>query len=134
MDYNTETIKAIAEQISSTFKAAVREQVQGEGGSLNIAEVETEMRKMLREVGAQALSQFLSSGNGTPVAELACACGGTLHYQRTRAAVITTVFGKIGYARAYYAGCVCGVGKAPVDEAYGLEPGAISSGLAALLG
>lgn len=135
MNYNTETISAIAEQVSSLLKMTLeQQQAQNESGSMNIAAVEMEMRKLLREVGAQALSQFLSSGSGTPVAELACECGGTLRYQRKRAAVITSVFGKVRYARAYYAGCVCGEGKAPVDEAYGLEPGAMSSGLAALMG
>ena len=44
-----------------------------------------------------------------------------------------TVFGKVEYSRAYYAGCVCGKGVAPLDRRYGLEAGAISSGLAQLM-
>jgi hypothetical protein len=77
---------------------------------------------------------FLGSAMGTPVAEIPCECGGVLHYQRRREATITSMFGKITYTRAYYAGCRCGRGKAPLDEQYGLEPGAMSSGLAALWG
>jgi len=46
---------------------------------------------------------------------------------------MTTVFGKVEYKRAYYAGCVCGKGRAPLDQAYGLEAGAISSGLGQLM-
>lgn len=46
---------------------------------------------------------------------------------------MTSVFGRLTYERAYYAGCSCGTGKAPLDEQYGLEPGALTSGLAALV-
>jgi hypothetical protein len=42
------------------------------------------------------------------------------------------VFGRLTYQRAYYAGCRCGQGQAPVDEQYGLEPGAMTSGLVAV--
>lgn len=134
MDYNTETITHLAQQVTETFKTALAHHRQSGEAALTIADIETEFRQLLRQLGAQALSQFLSSAAGTPAAEMACGCGGTLRYQRQRTATITTVFGKITYERAYYAGCRCGHGTAPVDEAYGLEPGAMSSGLAALLG
>lgn len=64
---------------------------------------------------------------------MACQCGGTLYYRRMRSAVITTVFGKVEYKRAYYAGCACGEGIAPLDVKYGLQAGAISAGLAELM-
>ena len=116
MDYNTETVTTIATELAEAFRGAVAERLRGGAGALTIAEVETEMRQLLRQVGACALSQFLSCGRGTPVAELPCACGGTLHYQRRRAATLTTVFGKVRYERAYYAGCACGQGMAPLDQ------------------
>ena len=47
---------------------------------------------------------------------------------------MTSVFGRITYERAYYAGCECGKGRASVDEQFGLVPGAVTAGLAALLG
>lgn len=72
---------------------------------MTIADVETGLREFLRQMRGQALSLFLSSGAGTPVAELPYACGGTLHYQRQREATATSVFGKITYERVYYAGC-----------------------------
>jgi len=134
MEYNTETITTLAHQVAETFKTALAHHRQAGESAPTIAEIETEFRQLLRQLGGQALSQFLGSAAGTPVAEIPCGCGGTLHYQRQRAATITTVFGKITYERAYYAGGACGHGKAPVDEQYGLEPGAMSSGLAALLG
>jgi hypothetical protein len=134
MNYNTEHLTALARQVSETFKTALQQQIAQEGASPSIAVVETEMREMLRQIGAQALSLFLSTGAETPAAEIACPCGGRLQYQRQRPATVTSVFGKITYARAYYAGCGCGQGQAPVDERYGLAPGAMTSGLAALLG
>jgi hypothetical protein len=134
MDYNTDVITGIAKQVAEAFKAALTQGHQAEEPSPTIAEVEKDMRGMLRQIGVEALSAFLSTGQGTPAAELPCACGGTLQYQRRRPAIVTSVFGKITYERAYYAGCACGQGKAPVDERYGLEPGAMTSGLAALLG
>jgi hypothetical protein len=134
MDYNIETLTNLARQVAEVFKTNVAQHIQTGAPSLTIADVETGFRELLRQVGAQALSLFLSSALGTPAAEIPCACGGRLHYQRRRPATITTVFGKLTYERAYYAGCTCGQGQAPLDEAYGLEPGAMSSGLAALLG
>lgn len=134
MEYNTEMLTALAQQLTATFKLALAEHLHAGHGEPTIADIETAMREMLRQVGAQALSVFLSSALGTPAAEMACPCGGKLHYQRTREAKITSVFGKISYTRAYYAGCTCGRGQAPLDEKYGLVPGALSSGLAALIG
>jgi hypothetical protein len=91
------------------------------------------MREALREIGMQALGLLLSSMQPTPVSEIACKCGGTLKYQRIRPATVISVFGKVTYERAYYAGCTCKEGKAPLDEQFGLEPGGVTAGLAALL-
>jgi hypothetical protein len=56
-----------------------------------------------------------------------------LQYQRLRAATVLSVFGRVTYERAYYAGCACGQGYAPVDDRYGLHAGQVSAGLAELL-
>ena len=131
MKYNTETIKDLAQQVSQAFQGAV---LQHETKELRIADIENGLREMMRAIGAEALSQILSTMEETPAAELSCACGGRLQYQRQRMATVTSVFGRISYERAYYAGCSCGQGRAPLDQKYGLEPGAMTSGLAALLG
>jgi hypothetical protein len=117
------------------FKTAVIAEQQREGSNPNprIAQIETEMREAMRQIGKQALSLFLSGMQTTPEAEIACACGGNLHYQRMREATVIRVFGKTRYRRAYYAGCACQKGKAPLDEQFGLEPGAVTAGLARLL-
>jgi hypothetical protein len=134
MEYAPEVIVNLAQQVTQVFKAALEQRLASNPTTVTIADVEKGMRELLRQMGAQALSQFLSLGAGTPVAEWPCACGGTLHYQRQREATVTSVFGRITYERAYYAGCQCGKGHAPVDDQYGLVPGAVTAGLAALLG
>ncbi len=134
MEYASEVIVQLAQQVTQAFKGALQQRLASSSAAVRIADVEQEMRELLRQIGAQALSQLLSLGAGTPAAELPCPCGGTLHYQREREATVTSVFGRITYERAYYAGCQCGKGRAPVDEQYGLVPGAVTAGLAALLG
>lgn len=133
MNYNTEKVKQVAEAMAEMFKSAVNEQNQSNGSRPTIAEIELGMRQAMREIGGQALGILLSSLQSTPPLEIACGCGGTLQYQRMRPATLVSVFGRIGYKRAYYAGCTCQQGKAPLDEQYGLEPGAVTAGLAGLL-
>jgi len=129
MKYNTETLNRAAEQLAEMFRVAITE----ETGSATIADIEKSMREALRQIGIQALGQLLSSLQTTPESEIDCECGGTLKYQRKRSATVISVFGRVTYERAYYAGCECGKGKSPLDERFGLEPGGVTSGLAALL-
>jgi hypothetical protein len=133
MHYNTETINQMAQQLAEMFKTAVITQQEGDGRTPAIGEIETNMREALRQVGQQALGMFLSAMQTTPEKEIRCSCGGTLHYQRMREAMVISVFGKTLYVRGYYAGCDCKAGKAPLDEQFGLKPGAVTAGLAALL-
>jgi hypothetical protein len=133
MDYNTETINQMAQQMAKMFKSAVMAHQENDGSAPTIAQIETDMREVLRQVGNQALGLLLSSMQTTPEEEILCSCGGTLHYQRMREAMVISVFGRTLYARAYYAGCDCKEGKAPLDEQLGLKPGAVTAGLATLL-
>lgn len=133
MNYNTETINEVAEQLAEMFKEAIIGEQQAGQGTPTIAEIETGMREGLRQVGMLMLSMLLSSMQTTPASEIECSCGGELKYQRVRPAKLISVFGKVSYERAYYAGCSCKRGKAPLDELLGLEPGAVTAGLAALL-
>lgn len=133
MNYSTETIKRIAQDLAGMVKTAMDEQSRAGGSSPKIAQIETDLRETLRQIGMQALGMLLSGLQSTPERAIACRCGGSLHYQRMREATVISVFGKVRYQRAYYAGCVCGQGKAPLDGQYGLEPGAVTAGLAALL-
>ena len=133
MNYNTEAINQIAQQLAEMFKSAVIAKQASDGSTPTIAQIEAEMREVLRQIGNQALGLFLSSMQTRPEKEIVCSCGGTLHYQRMRAAMVISVFGRTRYVRAYYAGCSCKEGKAPIDEQFGLEPGAVTAGLATLL-
>jgi hypothetical protein len=122
MEYAPEVIADLAQQVTQVFKAALEQRLVSSPTAVTIADVERGMRELLRQMGAQALSLFLSSGTGTPEAKLPCGCGGTWHNQRQREATVTSVSGRITYERAYYAGCQCGKGRAPVDDQYGLVP------------
>jgi hypothetical protein len=134
MKYNTELINQMAQQMAEMFKIAVMAKQASEGSTPTIAQIEADMREALRQVGNQALGLFLSSMQATPEKEIACSCGGRLHYQRMREAMVISVFGRTFYERGYYAGCECKQGKSPVDEQFGLQPGAVTAGLAALSG
>jgi hypothetical protein len=131
MKYNIEKINGIAEELAEMVEAAMAEADQTE---FRIGDVEMALREGLREIGQKALSCFLENAGGEIEAEIDCECGGRLKYQRRRGATIWSVFGKVKYERAYYAGCQCGHGKAPVDEQYGIEPGKVTAGLANLIG
>lgn len=132
MNNTTELICTLAQQVLRVAQDVLMNTPEAEGRT-TVAWIETVLRDVLRQVGAAALSQWLSGAPATPEAERPCACGGTLRYQRARPATIVSVFGRVTYERAYYAGCACGHGCAPLDEAYGLRPGHVSAGLAELL-
>jgi hypothetical protein len=133
MNYNTEEIQRIAHEVAKVVQAGLCQNQTENQEPQTMAEFELAFREALRQIGAKALGHFLSELQQTPESEIACECGGRLHYQRMRLAVTTTVLGKVEYSRAYYAGCSCGKGLAPLDKRYGLEAGAISSGLAQLM-
>lgn len=133
MNYNMEIISHMAQQLADMFKTAVLAQPPQRENIPLMAQIETDMREVLRQLGKQTLPLFLRAMQTTPVHEMPCSCGGTLHYQRMREATVLSVFGKTTYTRAYYAGCTCQKGQAPLDQQFGLEPGAVTAGLAALL-
>lgn len=129
MDYTTEMITAIAGQVVQVLQATLKTEGDNEG----IGAIETQLREILRQVGAAALGQYLS-GRGDPVEpRMACTCGGEMVYQREREASLLSVFGRVQYRRSYYSGCGCGKGQAPLDQRLGLKPGGVSAGLAELL-
>jgi hypothetical protein len=114
MDYNTEMIESIAQQLAEMLKQAVNAQQMAGQKTQPIAQIEADMREVMGQIGNQALGMFLSSMQTTPASEISCKCGGILHYQRMREATVISVFGKTSYERAYYAGCTCQKGKAPL--------------------
>lgn len=133
MKYSMEQMKKISTDFAEMIKSAVIEQEKTAGKQQGIADIERGMREGLRQIGQASLGQVLSALQATPEGEIGCKCGGKLKYQRKRKAKIVSVFGKVSYKRAYYAGCECKKGKAPLDEKYGIEPGGVTAGLGELL-
>ena len=130
MKYNIEKINEIGKMLAEVIEDAIQTEGQAE---VLIGDVEMALRESLREIGRSALKCFLENADGELEAEMECACGGKLKYQRRREATIWSVFDKVVYQRAYYAGCACGKGHAPVDRRYGIEPGKVTAGLAHLI-
>jgi hypothetical protein len=130
MKYNIEKINEIGKMLAEDVAEAIQAEGQAE---VLIGDVEMALRESLREIGRSGLKCFLENADGEVEAEIECACGGTLKYQRRRDATIWSVFDKVVYRRAYYAGCTCGKGHAPVDRRYGIEPGKVTAGLAHLI-
>ena len=116
MNYNTEDIQRIAQEVAKLVQVNIQQKETESQEPQTMAKFEFAFREAVRQIGAEALGIFLSELQQTPESEIACACGGTLHYQRMRSAVTTTVFGKVVYRRAYYAGCSCEKGVAPLDK------------------
>lgn len=130
MKYNIEKINEIGKMLAEVVEDAIKTEGQAE---VLIGDVEMALREGLREIGRSALKCFLENADGELEAEIECACGGKLKYQRRREATIWSVFDKVVYQRAYYASCACGKGHAPVDRRYGIEPGKVTAGLAHLI-
>ena len=130
MEYNIEKINEIGKMLVEVIEEAVP---QTGAERVRIGDVEMALRESLRAIGQSAMKQFLENADGEVETEIECACGGKLQYQRRRAATIWSVFGKVVYKRAYYAGCVCQKGLAPVDHHYGIEAGKVTAGLAHLI-
>jgi len=130
MKYNIEKVNRISQMLAEVVEEAIRAENKD---TVLIGDVEMAMREGLRVIGQQTLQGFLEAADGKVEAGIKCACGGTLKYQRRRETTIWSVFGKVKYQRAYYAGCPCGKGCAPVDRRYGIEPGKVTAGLAHLV-
>ena len=128
MEFSTKVIETMAEILA-------QEMEQIETGEQGVMGLETKLRQMLKEVGAQAMSQYLSRDE--PDGErptIKCACGGQAKFHSWREAVVLSVFGRVKYKRRYYVCPDCHSGQAPRDEQMGLDPGQVTAGLAKLLG
>ena len=130
MEFSTEELKPLADRLAEM----VSRELAHDAESAVVRDIETAMRRQLLEMGRLALGEVLSQADVDPEQNIACECGGALQYQRRRCAKVLSVFGWVEYERAYYAGCDCGKGNAPLDEKLGLAPGQVTAGLATLLG
>jgi hypothetical protein len=124
--YNPKNIQILAQQVANLFTETLEK-------GQHVGEIEQGMRELLQEVGRQSLQMILDAKGEAQEREIPCDCGGTMHYVGRRPATVITVFGRVTYKRAYYSGCSCGKGKAPLDEELRLKPGAVTIGLSNLL-
>jgi len=101
----------------------------------DIREIETGMRDMLRQVGAEGLKRYLERADeAEPLAkEKDCECQGQQQYLFRREAVILSVFGRVSYKRRYYTCPSCGNGLCPLDKRLHIAAGEVTAGLAELL-
>ena len=127
-------------EFSTTAKEAMAEIMVAEIERMglaagNIQEIENGMREMLRGVGAAALGLALErrdqQENGKP--RRTCECQAEQQFLFRRSAKVVSVFGRVSYRRRYFHCPRCGCGQAPLDGQVGVEPGKVTSGLAALL-
>jgi hypothetical protein len=125
-NYTAETIEPIARKIAELLQPMIEQ-------ASHIGDIEQELRKLLQTVGQTSLKMLLEQAGQPQAKEMTCECGGVLHYRQQRAATVITVCGRVTYERAYYSGCKCGKGCAPLDERLHLQPGAVTPGLANLL-
>jgi hypothetical protein len=128
MEFSTKVVEEVA-------KILVQELEKVETGDQGIMGLETNVRQMLKLIGAEALRQYLSRKD--PAGEskdVTCECGGQAQFHSWREAVILSVFGKVQYQRRYYVCSKCHKGQSPCDEQMGLAPGEVTAGLAKLLG
>lgn len=128
MEFSIERMEKVAEILAEEIreKMARQEDIDGMEGML---------RELVKEAGRLGLQKAIEQGEERyPSREVRCACEKASVLVGKRWAVLWTVFGKVNYQRRYYHCGECHQGQAPLDQAYGIRPGQVTSGLASLLG
>ena len=130
MKFSTEMQVQVREMFVAGLQEEFREEVE-----VTVLEIETRLREMIVEIGAQSLGAYLSSQEAAyPPETVACKCAGEAKYASYKEAKVKSVFGWASYRRAYYICPECHCGQKPLDKRFALEPGQATSGLADLLG
>jgi hypothetical protein len=121
-------------QVRELFVTGLKEHFERQA-EVTVLEIETKLRVMIVEMGAQSLGTYLSSREAAyPADQIDCQCGGQAGYVSYKEAKVKSVFGWANYRRAYYLCPTCHHGQKPLDRQLGLEPGQATSGLADLMG
>ena len=120
------------EQIAKILAEEIKEQMAEKQG---IHEMEQTMRELVKAAAGLGLQQAIEQGEERYAQkEIECACGAKAKFVSNRAAVLWTVFGKVGYQRRYYLCTECHQGQSPLDQKYRIVPGQVTQALASLLG
>jgi hypothetical protein len=127
-------MKFSIEAVEKMAEIMVQEMNRVGADNQGMREVETAMRELVREVGAQALGSYLEQqAEQLQEQGVICACGETMTYVCRRSATVVSVFGRVSYRRGYYLCEVCHARQAPLDRRLGIEAGQVTAGLAELL-
>lgn len=128
MEFSIERMEKIAEMLAEEIREKMASQQDMHG-------MEGMMRELVKEAGRLGLQKAIEQGEERyPRQEVRCACEKQAVLIGKRTAVLWTVFGKVNYQRRYYHCPECHQGQSPLDQAYGITPGQVTSGLASLLG
>lgn len=133
MNSNTKWNADLVEQMSDLLAEQVGQMV-AMNPEYHSGDIEREMRGLLQVVGAKAMGKSLTAQDERYPTTISCACGDEAKYIMRRNAKTLTVFGWVGYRRAYHLCARCHRGQSPLDEKLGLQPGQVSVGLQPLLG
>jgi hypothetical protein len=131
MEFSTKLIEKMSQILSEEMLGYVDELAERGG----VMAIEEEMRSVLRKVGAKSIGQVLSQQDQRQERKrtIGCVCGKQAEYQRTREAVVVSVFGRVSYCRGYYLCPHCHAGQAPLDQELRLAAGEVTAGLGSLL-
>ena len=128
MEFSIERMEKVAEILAEEIR-------EKSGSQPDIHEMEGRMRELVKEAARLGLQKAIEQGEERyPSCEVRCACEERPVLVGKRWAVIWTVFGKVNYQRRYYHCAQCHQGQSPLDRAYSITPGQVTSGLASLLG
>lgn len=106
--------------------------VQAEARSLQ--EIEAQVVRVMHDLGNSLLAALLPLAAPTrPSPDVPCPCGQLARYERIRSASVSTVLGRISFARALYACPQCGERQAPLDQQLQVTAGGLSLGLQEVL-
>lgn len=127
-------MKFSTEAVSKMTEIMVEEMNKIGAEGRGVRDVETTLRELVREVGAQALGKYLEQQDErVRKQEVVCECGEALSYVCKRPATIVSVFGRVSYRRDYYLCEGCHARQSPLDRRMGIEAGQVTAGLAELL-
>ena len=128
MEFSTTRLEQVAKLLADEIKERMAEK-QG------INEMEQMMRELVKTAAGLGLQQVIEQGEERYARkEIECCCGEKAQFVSKRAAVLWTVFGKVGYQRGYYLCGACHQGQSPLDQKYEITPGQVTQALASLLG
>jgi hypothetical protein len=127
----TERLAAVVAEVGQIACEGL-DQVWDQALEADLGTIEVLVQRLLRRVGG-CIVAGLGQARVATLAQVqpCCAgCGGALRRVGVRSRDLVGLVGDARIDRPYYSCAACGVGGAPLDEAWGLDRGALTPGLA----